>query len=606
MPRTIKADGRTITVPDDATDDEINQIVGPPAAQPSLNQRLTAPVSDEFSKAHPVLGAISNFGGGVINAAENVIAHPIESAKGTIQTLGDIGNVAMPEGGSPEEVAASRQRLHQQWEDFKSHPAYTAGGLVGGAEAGEGLGGVVGGVTRAVPKVVRGAANLIGDTGPKAAANLVAETADTNAAAAAKAGDADAAATAKRAQQLQPHFERTQAAQQANEAVVAQASRKAALQRGVETLDPIHKTDLTNLESTVRAEANRRYNELNANLDAEPAPAHLLGDLLSDASEEMKGSNTETPIMKDMERRMSTGDDLSYRDLQGYRSEIGRELQKGSLPSDVYHAYKGMQASITDAMSDIAKSRGLGDAFDAARDYYRKMSDTFDDPSSPIRKALNSTESGGVIKAFKGKDKSGIEALAQYDPDLAQRINTTRGYAAEANSIRPSTAQPKAMPILPPKPATAAPEITKVGPEDIQSAKGEALAKRANKIRTTGHGLANTLAVLDTVRNLVHGNLAGIGTDIAARGGLSLAQHGLAFALERPGVVEFLTKPTAADIAELAKLPAEQRTAAAQNLQPLLDAATARGLKVAPAIAALTAGGATLPAGHPLAQAPAQ
>src|SRR3984885_14558771 len=35
MPRTIQADGRTITVPDDATPDEINQIVGPPPAASS-------------------------------------------------------------------------------------------------------------------------------------------------------------------------------------------------------------------------------------------------------------------------------------------------------------------------------------------------------------------------------------------------------------------------------------------------------------------------------------------------------------------------------------------------------------------------------------------
>ena len=35
MPRTIQADGRTITVPDDATPDEINQIVGPaPSSTP--------------------------------------------------------------------------------------------------------------------------------------------------------------------------------------------------------------------------------------------------------------------------------------------------------------------------------------------------------------------------------------------------------------------------------------------------------------------------------------------------------------------------------------------------------------------------------------------
>lgn len=488
---------------------------------------------------------------------------------------------------------------------------YQAGGLpyaatkLGGDALGAYLGGKIGeagvGAVANVPRIVQGAANVVADTGPKTAAKLVADTGEENAAAATKGAEDTSAATAKRAQQLQTHFERTQATQAANDAATAQQSRKVALQRGVETLDPIHKTDLSNLESTVRAEANRRYNELNANLDPEIAPPDTLSDLVSSASEKMKGSNTETPIMKDMEKRLSSGDPLTYRDLQGYRSELGRELQKGSLPGDVYHAYKDMMSDITDHMSDIAKSRGLGDQFDQARSYYKQMSDTFDDPSSPIRRALNSTEPGGVVKAFKGKDKSGIEALAQYDPDLAQRINTTRGYAAEANSIRSSAAQPKPLPTLPPRPPAPVADVTKIGPADIQAAKAEALSTRANKIRTTGHTLLNTGTGMKMIFDLMHGNLLGIGEDALARGAFSAGQHGLAAILEHPAVVNWLTKPTAADLAELAKLPAEQRVAAAQNLQPLISAAQARGLKVAPAITAITASGATLPAGHPLA-----
>ncbi len=592
----------------------------PPAATPStpsLNDRLTQPVSDEFSKAHPILGALSNFGGGAINAAENVVMHPINTVKGTVQTLQDVGNVVMPDAQDDATNAASKARLQAIKDDFMSHPAYAAGGLVGGALGGEALGAGLGAVTRGVPKVLRGGADILADTGPKTAKRLVSDTMETNAAATEKAAGANADLNAARAQDLQKHFERTQAAKQANDAAAAAASRKAALQRGVETLDPLHKTDLQNLEGTVRTEANRRYNELNGTLDKEPANVYqpknesgkpegnaepLLPKLLSDASENMKGSNTETPIMKDMEKRMLTGDDLTYRDLQGYRSEIGRELQKGSLPGDVYKAYKDMQETITDAMSDIAKARGLGDAFDEARGYYKKMSDTFDDPSSPIRKAIDSPEVGGVVKAFKGKDKSGIEALAQYDPDLAQRINTTRGYAAEAMKIKPPTGAPKVAPPLAPKPPQVQPNLTQLGPEDIQSAKIDSIFHRADKIRNTGHSLANTIVVLDTIRNLIHGNLEGIGTDIGARGGLAIAQHGLAAALERPAVVNWLTKPSAADLQELSRLPATERSAAAQNLQPLIEAAQRKGLVVNPAIRAITGGVGQLPAGHPVAQ----
>lgn len=539
----------------------------------------------------------------VVGALGAPLIHPLDTLKGMINTV-PTGFAPSPIGitGEPSPLAA---RIGEGAQDVQTGGVPYAATKLAGDALGTYLGGKIGeaGVNAAanVPAIARGGADILAGTGPKTAANLVADTSEANKGAIADAADANATATAKRAQQLQEHFTRTQAANDANTASQAAQSRKVALQRGVETLDPLHKADLQNLEGTVRAEANRRYNDLNGTLDPEVAPPDTLSDLLSSASESMKGSNTETPIMKDMEKRLNSGDTLTYRDLQGYRSELGNELQKGSLPGDVYHAYQDMQGSITDAMKDIADSRGLGDQFDQARSYYKQMSDTFDDPHSPIRRALNSTEPGGVVKAFTGKDKSGIEALAQYDPDLAQRINTTRGYAAEAKGIRSSTAAPKAAPILKPAPTPIQPDITQLGPEDIQSAKADALTTRANKIRNTGHGLANTMAVLDGIRNIMHGNVGGLVTDVGARGGLSLAQHGLAAALEHPAIANWLTQPTAADLAELAKLSPAERTAAAQNIQPLIDAASQRGLRVAPAISALFATGATLPAGHPLA-----
>lgn len=536
----------------------------------------------------------------VVSSIAGPLVHPLDA----LVSLSHMADITPGSATNPLQQRGAEVGSDYQAAGGGLPGAEYAGTKLAGDVLGSYLGGKIGeaGINAAanIPAIARGGADILAGTGPKVTAKLVADTSEANKGAIADAANTNATMVAKRAQQLQEHFTRTQAANDANAASQAAQSRKIALQRGVETLDPLHKTDLQNLEGTVRAEANRRYNELNGTLDPEVAPPDTLSDLLSNASENMKGSNTETPIMKDMEKRLNSGDPLTYRDLQGYRSELGSELQKGSLPGDVYHAYKEMQGSITDAMKDIADSRGLGDQFDQARSYYKQMSDTFDDPRSPIRRALNSTEPGGVVKAFTGKDKSGIEALAQYDPDLAQRINITRGYAAEAKGIRSSTAAPKVAPTLPPKPTLAQPDITQLGPEDIQGAKADALATRANKIRNTGHGLANTMAVLDGIRNIMHGNMGGLVTDIGARGGLSLAQHGLAAALEHPAIVDFLTKPSSADLAELSKLSPAERTAAAQNLQPLIDAATAKGLRVAPAITSLFAAGATLPAGHPL------
>lgn len=53
MPRTIKAEGKTYVVPDDATDDEINQIVGP-AAAPALPGIKNPVNADTLGKNNPI------------------------------------------------------------------------------------------------------------------------------------------------------------------------------------------------------------------------------------------------------------------------------------------------------------------------------------------------------------------------------------------------------------------------------------------------------------------------------------------------------------------------------------------------------------------------
>lgn len=100
MPRTIKADGRTIVVPDDATDDEINQIVGPaptptppvdtsnvagagpmgvpqPSAHPPVNMKPAIPGYD----ANP--GPVTNFFKGALKSIPGTAAGIAKTVPGT-------------------------------------------------------------------------------------------------------------------------------------------------------------------------------------------------------------------------------------------------------------------------------------------------------------------------------------------------------------------------------------------------------------------------------------------------------------------------------------------------------------------------------------------
>lgn len=478
--------------------------------------------------------------------------------------------------------------------------APTAGQMLAGGVLGDVATGVssdIANVPKAVSPALRSGLEKITKTTPKETAELVKKTQEENAASAATATEKNAAQAAKRTQQVQQHFEKTQAAKEANEVTQNARDRKVALERGVEHLDPEVKTELEGVEKRINAEANKKYTDLRSVLKDEQAdpyqavdeeghvkgnPVSMVEHLYDVANEPLRGTETETPIIKSLGKRTENGEvDLTYNDLQGYREEVGRELRKGSLPPDVFTAYKRLLTGIDDAMDQIAARKGLKPQQDAARAYYRQYAETFLDRDSPVRKAIDAPEHG-TIKQFIGKDQTGVEQIAKYDPALARRINTIRGYQSEARGIRPSTAPPKESLPLPPKPAPIVAKVSNIGPEDVRAAKTESLTERAENIRNKGGGWANTFVILDAIRNAIHGNMAGIGSDLAVRGIFGVGKQGIANLLERPEVVKFLTEPTAKDIAQI---PPELR----RDFGPIAKAAQARGIKVSPKLLALSA-----------------
>jgi hypothetical protein len=717
MPRTIQADGRTITVPDDATPDEINQIVGPPPSSASSTpqgswwDRATAPFT-EIQPHQPVhsmsdLGREAVRGVGNIGAgALGVVLHPLDTGKAIVQQFSDVlpSYQMTPLGPVPIPNRAGIERAQGQAQQVINQPLGAAEQAVGQAGALEGAGELTGGVKRIVPKVARGGMDIIAGTGPKVAADLGKTTTAENAAAQADAAKANIDLQKQRAIDLQKHFEKTQVIRAQNEAAQGAQSRKVALNRGVEQLDPKFKEDLSTLRDSVQGKANQMFGDLNAKLDPVEADSSFLPSALESAAEKIKGSNTEPTILRDMEKRLnnvsgngpatpkpveyvkngndvdldaterklppirqgytrlfrsespttkfqdvfkpeklqefgrgrppgesytdslndadyyrqsygkdakttyidvpdkvaesarlnngefvldrnalpSSGAGLTYRDLQGYYSELGRELSKGTLPGDVYHAYDTLQEAISDQMQKIAGATGLGDALTSARQYYRQMKQTFFDPKSPVTKALNTTEAGQAVKQLQGKDQSGIGAIAQYDPELAKRANTVRGYQAEAKSIPARTVTPKPEPTLPPPEPPILADVKKIGLGDIQNAKTEALQNRAESIRNKGGGLASAFTAFDALRNLYHGNLGGVGTDLAVRGTFEAGKRTMANVLENPAVVRFLTTPTPSDIAAI---PPDLRP----QIPQIVKAAQAQGIKVHPALLTLGA-----------------
>lgn len=614
----------------------------------------------------------------------------------------------LPEG-TDNPVHAGYQAVAPGGWQAAANVAPAAGQVIATAGLGEAVPAIAADTVRGSKSILRKGANIISGTGPKVAEDLAAKTAEANAAAQAKADAANATLANKRAQQVKQHFEKTQQVRQANEAAQALQSRKAALNRGVEQLDPKFQEDLKATEKNVRDQANEKYNTVRhamgehgnpqpveyvrngRDLDLEATEAKLppvkegytrlyrsespttkfadvfdksklqdnrpegkaytddlnsaayykqsygrdakttyidvpnsvaetsriqpgeyvlgepptvpsssLAQAVKNAEAKIQGSSENLKVFRDILSKHPEGEPESiayqgaqipkghplydvlkegnesapatFSDLQGYYSELGDKLSSGNLPGDVYQAMKSLHGSIGDLMQKMADSKGVGDQLKDARSFYRDYMGAFRDHSSPLYKAMNATESGKSIAALKGADKSGIETLARYNPELARRANTIRGYQTEANSItsRPPAIKPE--PVLPPKPQPSVADVKKIGLQDIREAKAAKLEGHKGPAGgTLGHVAAGAGGW-----HLIHSALAGNPEGMITGGALAVAPYALAKVLKSPTIVKLLSEPTPADIAAI---PPELRG----DLPTIVKAAQAQGIKVHPA-----------------------
>jgi hypothetical protein len=262
-------------------------------------------------------------------------------------------------------------------------------------------------------------------------------------------------------------------------------SAQAAQKKIAPTEDKL-KTEYRNLQAKVetarekaRKIGNEKYNGVNEALNDEQASRRFLETSLSDAAESIKGSNTETPIMKDMEKRTkgeAGTDPITYRDLQGYYTELGNELTKGTLPADVYQTYNKLHESIGGEMQRIADEKGMGAQLTDAQNYWRRMKQTFGKPlavKDAATKALGKSTSG--IAANEALENQ-IRLLGSFDPEIPKQFgrvaNVEKGVealpkAASAADLVDKAKPPAIPPRYPALPKVNVPEPPPVAPREV-------------------------------------------------------------------------------------------------------------------------------------------
>lgn len=546
----------------------------------------------------------------------NMVRHPLDTAHQEVNQL--YSDVAA--GGLP--YAATR---------FGG----SAFGNIALGEAGEALPRAVSGVAESGKSILTG--------GTKAAEKLNASTMAENATAAEKAAAQNAQIRSARTEELNKHFDAIQKALGNEETTLPSGKRiklnevqshKEALNRGVERLNNEFQDALKATAKDAKSTVDAKYADVRSALEprpnpedptqVSPAPSIPSADLASavrNAESNLTGSTENIKQFRDILSKHAEADPdfvtyqgaqiprghplydflresegtntgASFRDLQGYYTELGTKLAQGNLLPDVYRAMKSLHDSIGEMMQGLADQAGVGPQLRDAQNSYREYVSAFRDPNSPLYKAIKAQEKGESIKQLQGKDVTGIQTLAKFNPELAKRANTIRGYQQAANSITSTPFKEKPVTPLSPKPAEVIPTTRTVGPEDIQAAKVAQLSDTAAKIRSRALKLgagATGLSSLSSIARAFHGDIGGLANlpaDVAFGGTVTAGAYGIANLLESPNVVKLLTKPTAADVATI-------DPTVARNLEPIVEAAKRKGIKVSPAIAAALSANST-------------
>ena len=374
-------------------------------------------------------------------------------------------------------------------------------------------------------------------------------------------------------------------------------------------------------------EGNSKYSGVNEALNHVEANPEFLPDAVINAGEKIKGSDTSVSILSDMEKRLKRENTITYEDLQGYYSELGREITKGSLPGDVFHALDTLHEAIGEEMQRIADSKGQGKALTAAREYWRRMKQTFGDTSDTVSDRAGKEVKEANPEAAKGQvSEYRRRLLGSFDPQIPILLDAVdkgtrrlkdlptedKGRTLAATKS-PEAPEPTPIPKLkevtekklpnPPNMKMVKPpdQVTppdrpietpgkKISTEDVQQAKEKALNARVKHLTAGFQWAAGGMAVMRILTDVAHGNIGSVPSGLL-EGGMGIGGiEMVSRLLENPKIVEKLTHVTDKD---LAAIPPGMRG----DLKIVVQQAQKQGIKVDPRLAALVGAGAATVAG---------
>lgn len=417
-----------------------------------------------------------------------------------------------------------------------------------------------------------------------------------------KSGKADTRTAAK------THAQQVEETRAANEAALREQGKIAPTREKLDTATRELQARIETAREKALKVGNEKYNTVNQKLNVIPSDMETVTGGFYDAMGKIKGSEVEPPILKSFGKRIEEGEALNYEDLQGYYSELGKELSKGSLPGDVYQAYDTLHEAIGDDMQRIADSQGQGAQLRGARNYWWRMKQTFGKPYNPTdagNVALEKTNPGYVSEE---EQSNRVRMLGSFDPAIPQTVEHIGNIQKGIKALGPEKPVREVVKNYPPAPETTrlpaartAPEPPKqygepegttpierpeVNTREIREqlldrwAKGESTMNKFQISRLASGGIG---AVIGGI--LGHGE----GATIGGIAGSAFGPAMIAKLADTPAVRNWLTRPPAGELADLSKVPYADRIKITDGLKQIADKA---GIKMAPLLARMIQGGA--------------
>jgi hypothetical protein len=503
------------------------------------------------ARSQGAVGGATQVGGQAIQTMAQPVAHPVQTLQGTA-------------GAMRHPIQTARGMAQKYQNDVEQGGQAlalenAAGQIIGTAEGGRATGGLIDEVAPVAARVVSKGAQRVAKVTPKRVLG----------------GDEGLIATKTR-------DVATKLAQEQTEARVRIAeTQRSEVASTLTKNERQYKTSLKQISDNAHKSADAEEDALRDKLGKyEADPEHMI-DAVAEASSGFETPEAKPPLFSRIETAVNRKH-ITYDNLSSLRSEIGKELNKGTLPGNTYHIYRDiLEPAISKEMERIASNHGLSGEAAHARTAWKDWASTFRDRGAPGRNVIKSPEAHGLFRAYRGKDVSGIEALRKFGPEasnLADKIQADLDIA-ERGGYTPTAygkiAAPKMkVKVEPVSPEEVTPEV-KISRQDIVGAKTKALREAVQKMRQGKSPIVSSIVIFDVIRNAMRGNVHGVAVDLAARGIYGAGRAALPTLLERPSIIRLLTEPTAADIRFI---PEGMRG----NLQELASAAKSNGIKVSP------------------------